>query len=171
MCHIATNKNISLIVAMAENRAIGVNNSLLYRLPNDMRRFRTITTGHTIIMGRRTYESLPHGALPNRRNIVLSTTAPSTAFPNCETYHSLEEALQQCPDGEEVIVIGGAQLYRAAMPYATRIYLTLVHHTPTNADTFFPQLTPDDWTITEEEHYTPDSKHNYSYSFLTLLRK
>lgn len=96
---------IHLIAAVARNRAIGYRNRLLYWLPNDLKRFKTLTTGHTVIMGRHTFESLPKGALPHRRNIVLSRT--QTAFPGCDCYPSLEAALQSCAQNDEVYIIGG----------------------------------------------------------------
>ena len=99
---------ISIIVAIAQNNAIGLENKLLYWLPNDLKRFKSLTTGHTIIMGRKTFESLPKGALPNRRNIVL--TRQEITFPGAERYASLEEALKQCKEEEEVFIIGGASV-------------------------------------------------------------
>ena len=132
---------VNIIAAVARNRAIGYQNKLLYWLPNDLKRFKALTTGHTIIMGRRTYESLPKGALPNRRNIVLSRTIQ--VLPGCEIYPSLEEALSHCSNDEEVFIIGGASLYQQALPLANRLYLTEINDTPVAADAFFPAY--DDW--------------------------
>ena len=109
---------ISMIAAIARNRAIGLHNKLLYWLPDDLKRFKSLTTGHTIIMGRKTFESFPKGALPNRRNIVLSRNASAT-FPGAETFGSLEEALAHCPPEEEVFIIGGESVYQAALPSPT----------------------------------------------------
>ena len=109
---------ITIIAAVAANRAIGLNNKLLYWLPNDLKRFKALTTGHTIIMGRRTFESLPKGALPNRRNVVLSRT--QTEFPGCDTYRSLDEALAHCSKDEDIYIIGGASVYKQALNYADR---------------------------------------------------
>ena len=110
---------ITIIAAVARNRAIGFNNKLIYWLPNDLKRFKQLTTGHTIVMGRRTFESLPKGALPNRRNIVLSRT--TQGFPGCDTYVSLREALSHCSPDEDIYIIGGASVYRQAMPVADRL--------------------------------------------------
>lgn len=126
---------VNIIAAVARNRAIGYQNKLLYWLPNDLKRFKALTTRHTIIMGRRTYESLPKGALPNRRNIVLSRTIQ--VLPGCEIYPSLEEALSHCSNDEEVFIIGGASLYQQALPLANRLYLTEINDTPVAADAFF----------------------------------
>ena len=113
---------ISIIVAINKNNGIGYKNQLLYWLPNDLKRFKTLTTGHTIIMGRKTFESLPKGALPNRRNIVLSSQ--DVTFPGAECFHSLNDALEACKDEIEVFIIGGASLYKEAMHIADRLYIT-----------------------------------------------
>ena len=100
---------MTIIAAVAQNNAIGFENKLIYWLPNDLKRFKALTTGHTIIMGRKTFESLPKGALPNRRNIVLSRQSTFTA-PGAEVFHSLEEALKACKPEEELFIIGGSSL-------------------------------------------------------------
>ena len=123
---------ITIIAAVAKNRAIGFENKLLYWLPNDLKRFKALTTGHTIIMGRNTYLSLPKGALPNRRNVVLSRSA--NAFPDCEVYPSLEKALKSCKDDEQVYIIGGARVYEQAIAFADRLCLTEINDTPKEAD-------------------------------------
>ena len=158
---------INIIAAVARNRAIGIDNKLIYWLPNDMKRFRLLTTGHTIIMGRRTYESLPNGALPNRRNIVLSRSTKE--LPGCDCYGSLEEALQHCDPDEEVYIIGGASVYRRALPLADRLCLTEVDDTPKEADTFFPPY--DDWTLKEREEHPADDRHAFPYAFATYERR
>ena len=114
---------ISIIVAIARNRAIGFENHLLYRLPDDLKRFKALTTGHTIIMGRKTFESFPKGALPNRRNIVLSRNK-AAVFPGAETFSSLQEALSHCKEEEEIFIIGGESVYQEALPLAQKIYHT-----------------------------------------------
>lgn len=126
---------INIIAAVAKNRAIGYQNKLIYWLPNDLKRFKALTTGHTIIMGRNTFLSLPKGALPNRRNIVLSRSVKS--FEGCDVYPSLEEALAHCAKDEEVYIIGGASVYQQALPLADRLCLTEIDDTPAKADTFF----------------------------------
>ena len=161
---------LSLIVAVSENWGIGRNNDLLYHLPADMRHFKALTTGHTIIMGRRTFESLPKGALPNRRNIVLSSRT-SVSFPDAELFTSLQEALSACEKEEEVFIIGGSTVYREAHALCDRIYLTRVEHMHPQATVFFPALNPEEWNVIEEEPHPADEKHAHPYRFLTLERK
>ena len=152
---------IHIIAAVAKNRAIGYQNKLLYWLPNDLKHFKALTTGHTIIMGRHTFESLPKGALPNRRNVVLSRSQAS--FPGCETYASLDEALYHCAPDEEVYIIGGASIYEQAIGKADRLCLTEVDDTPTQADAYFPPY--DHWKMISREEHGVDEKHHYRYSF------
>ena len=161
---------LSLIAAVAENGAIGYDNKLIYWLPNDMKRFKALTTGNTIIMGRRTFESLPKGALPNRRNIVLSRTGKAEDFPGCDLYHSLEEALQNCSAEEDIYIIGGNSVYKEAMPIADRLCLTLVNDTPEKADTFFPDFS-EGWKEDTREDHDTDEKHAQKYSFVDFIRK
>ena len=162
--------NISIIVAAAKNGAIGLNNQLLYRLPSDLKRFKALTTGHTIIMGRKTFESLPNGALPNRRNIVLSRQE-GLHYENAECYRSIEDALMQCDYTEDVYIIGGGELYRQTLGLAKRIHLTLVEDTPSEADAFFPELNLEEWTETLREAHPADEKHAQAYTFIDLVRK
>lgn len=160
---------LSLIAAVAENGAIGFENKLIYWLPNDLKRFKALTTGHTIVMGRRTFESLPKGALPNRRNIVL-TRNTSYEAPGAEVFPSLEVALSACEVDEEVFVIGGASVYSEALPKSHRLCLTLVHDTPVAADAFFPWLNPADWKVEDEERHNADERHAFSYTFINYVR-
>ncbi len=160
---------ISIIAAVAENLAIGFQNKLIYWLPNDLKRFKQLTTGNTIIMGRRTFESLPKGALPNRRNIVLSRTGKTEDFPGCELYTSLSEALSHCKADEEIFIIGGASVYSEAMNIADRLCLTLVHDTPKEADTFFPNFS-NGWTESFREDHDTDEKHAQRYSFVDFIK-
>ena len=127
---------VNIIAAVARNRAIGKDNKLLYWLPNDLKRFKQLTTGHTIIMGRRTFESLPKGALPNRRNVVVSHTL--TELPGCDVYPSLDAALSNCSANEDVYVIGGASVYEQALPLADRLCLTEIDDTPAIINYQFP---------------------------------
>ena len=157
---------ITIIAAVSRNRAIGFENQLLYWLPNDLKRFKSLTTGHTIIMGRNTFESLPKGALPNRRNIVLSRSESN--FPGCDTYASLEEALAHCKEDEQVFVIGGASVYEQALPLAHRLCLTEVDDIPANADTFFPPY--DEWKEEWREDHETDEKHQQRYAFVDYVR-
>ena len=157
---------ISIIAAIAQNRAIGNGNKLLYWLPNDLKRFKALTTGHTIIMGRKTYDSLPKGALPNRRNVVLSRSL--TEIEGCEVYQSLENALQHCAANEEIYIIGGASVYEQALPLADRLCLTEVHDTPKEADAYFPEITG--WKETWREEHDKDEKHEQQYAFVDYVR-
>ena len=157
---------ISIIAAVAKNRAIGFENKLIYWLPNDLKRFKALTTGHTIVMGRNTFLSLPKGALPNRRNIVLSRT--QSAFPGCETFASLKEALKHCSPEEDIYIIGGASVYKQALPLADRLCLTEVDDTPLQADTFFPPY--EDWQEVWREDHETDERHNYRYAFVDYER-
>lgn len=160
---------ISIIAALARNGAIGYHNDLIYHLPADLKRFKALTTGHSIVMGRHTFESFPKGALPNRRNIVLSRNTDLT-LPGAEVFTSLEAALKACKNEEEVFVIGGGSIYQQALPYAERLLLTLVDDTPQNADTFFPALLTTDWEITAIEHHESDEKHAHGFAFIDCIR-
>ncbi|MBQ9652346.1 MAG: dihydrofolate reductase [Prevotella sp.] len=157
---------ITIIAAVAKNRAIGYKNKLLYWLPNDLKRFKALTTGHTIIMGRRTFESLPKGALPNRRNVVLSRSAQ--IFPGCDCYSSLDEALEHCRADEDIYIIGGSSVYEQALPIADRLCLTEIADTPADADAFFPDYR--EWKETCREDHPKDERHEYQYSFVDYER-
>ena len=159
---------ISIIAAVAKNGAIGYKNKLIYWLPNDLKRFKALTTGHTIIMGRNTFLSLPKGALPNRRNVVLSRSAK--AFDGCDVYPSLEEALKHCTPDEDIYIIGGASVYRQALPIADRLCLTEIDDIPAEADTFFPPY-KDDWQEESREDHPVDDRHDFPYSFVDYVRK
>lgn len=160
---------ITIIAAVAQNRAIGRGGGLIYRLSADMRHFRILTTGHTVLMGRKTFESLPKGALPNRRNIVVSRR--KTELPGCEVYVSIPEALAHCADGEKVFVIGGASVYAETYPLANRMELTLVHHTPKDADVFFPEVDMSQWAEASRESHSADEKNEQPFDFVSLVRK
>ena len=151
-----------------KHRAIGYQNRLLYAIPSDMTRFRMLTTGHTIIMGRKTFESLPNGALPHRRNIVISKTREQIA--GCEVFGSLEEALEARKEAaeDECFIIGGASIYEQALPFADKLYLTIVEKEPEHADTFFPEINPAEWEVTEKEMR---NENGLPFTFLTLYRK
>lgn len=160
---------LALIAAIAKNNAIGIENKLIYWLPNDLKRFKELTTGHTIIMGSNTFRSLPKGALPNRRNIVLSRK--TAAFAGAETFSSLEDALDNCKDEDIVYIIGGETLYRTAMPIADILCLTEVDDTPENADAFFPAFDRKEWEVIEKSSFPKDEKHDKEYSFVTYIRR
>lgn len=157
---------ISIIAAVARNRAIGKDNKLIYWLPNDLKRFKSLTTGNTIIMGRKTFESLPKGALPNRRNIVLSRSG--SEHPGCDTYRSLEEALRNCSEDEDIYIIGGGSIYAQAMAVADRLCLTEIDDTPEDADTFFPDYS--EWQETRRESHDKDERHAHRYAFVDYAR-
>lgn len=160
---------IALIAAIAKNNAIGFGNKLIYWLPNDLKRFKELTTGHTIIMGSNTFRSLPKGALPNRRNIVLSRKESN--FAGTETFSSIDEALTNCSNEEIVYIIGGEMLYRAAMPLADILCLTEIDDTPEQADAFFPEFNRREWEIVEEGCFEKDEKHSHNYRFVTYLKR
>ena len=157
---------ITMIAAVARNRAIGFQNKLIYWLPNDLRRFKRLTTGHTILMGRRTFESLPKGALPNRRNCVLSNTV--SVLPNCECFASWDEFLSTCSPNEDIFIIGGASLYAGLLDKADRLCLTEVDDVPAEADTFFPNYST--WKEVMREHYDADEQHAHPYDFADYMR-
>ena len=158
---------ISIIAAVAKNRAIGYQNKLIYWLPNDLKRFKQLTTGHTIIMGSNTFRSLPKGALPNRRNVVLSRS--SKDFPGCDVYTSLDKALKSCQPDEDVYIIGGASVYEQAIKVADRLCLTEIDDVPDEADTFFPDYS--DWRVETKETYPKDERHAFEYAFVDYVRK
>jgi dihydrofolate reductase len=160
--------NISIIVAIAENFAIGKNNDLLFHLPNDLKRFKEITTGKTLIMGRNTLLSLPKWPLPNRRHIVI-TDRPDEQFDGCEMVFSVDEAIEKAKNEPEAFIIGGGMVYRQFYPMAKKIYLTLVHK-PFEADVYFPEIDFSEWdeTFREDLH---DDKNQFGYSYLNLVRK
>ena len=159
---------INMIAAVAKNNAIGYQNKLLYWLPNDLKRFKALTTGHTILMGRKTFDSLPKGALPHRRNVVISHTV--TSLPGCDVYPSLEAALQSCGPDEDVYIIGGASLYRQALPVADRLCLTEIDDTPAEADVFFPDYRQD-WKEVSREEHDIDERHHQRYAFVDYEKK
>lgn len=160
---------LAMIAAVAGNRAIGNKNKLIYWLPDDLKRFKQLTTGHTIIMGSNTFRSLPKGALPNRRNIVLSRK--KIAFPGAEVFPSLEEALKSCINEEIVYIIGGEQLYSYAIPFADELHLTEVDDTPESADAFFPEWKSEEWIETGREKHLKDEKHAFDFYFTTYTKK
>lgn len=161
---------ISIIAAIDRNRGIGYENKLLFWLPNDLKRFKALTTGNTIIMGRKTFESLPKGALPNRRNIVLSSR-PDADYPGAETYTTLEAALQSCQSDEQIYIIGGASVYRQALPLADALCLTEVDAEAPHVDAYFPEIDPKIWQEKSRESHPVDEKHPCPYAFVDYLRR
>lgn len=158
---------ISLIVAIDENKAIGKDNQLLWHLPNDLKFFKKTTSGHTIIMGRKTYDSIGK-PLPNRRNMVI-TRNKDLKIEGVEFYTSLREAIQNSKSENEVFVIGGSEIYNQALPLSNKIYLTQVHH-KFEADTYLESLNLSDWEVVKQEDHFKDEKHLYDYSFMVLRK-
>ena len=161
---------IHIIVATDRNMAIGYQNKLLFWLPNDLKRFKELTTGNTIIMGRNTFLSLPKGALPNRRNIVLSTRKDAS-FPGAETYSSLEEAIKACKEDEKIYIIGGASVYKQALPLADVLCITEIDAEAPAADTYFPTIDPSIWIENSRESHPTDEKHAHPYAFVEYIRR
>jgi dihydrofolate reductase len=158
---------VSLIVAMAENRVIGRDNALPWRLSNDLKHFRRITMGHAIIMGRKNYESIGK-PLPGRTNIVV-THARDYRAPGCVVVHSVEDALAAAGNDPEIFIIGGAELYAQTLARAQRIYLTQVH-ADVPGDVHFPEIDARDWREVARERHEADADHAFAYSFITLER-
>lgn len=162
--------NLSAIVAIDENGAIGKNGDLLCYLPADLKHFKTITMGHTIIMGRRTWESLPKGALPGRKNVVITRNTDFEA-PGAEVYHSLDEALQATIQDDKRFIIGGGMLYNEAFELTDTLFLTRIHASFSDADTFFPSFDSSEWKEISCEDHEADERNPYPYSFIELRRR
>lgn len=159
---------ISIIVATARGGAIGRKGDLLFHISDDLRRFKAITMGHPIIMGRKTFESFPKGALPGRRNIVVTRQADYTA-PGIEVADSLDQAIALAGDVDEMFIIGGGEIYRQAIDRAHRIYLTEIDADVADADTFFPEI-PSDFTTSDTGEWTTDSRTGVTYRFISIER-
>jgi dihydrofolate reductase len=160
---------LSLIVAVAENGVIGHNNQLIWHLPNDLKQFKRLTTGHCIIMGRKTFESIGK-PLPNRTSVIVSRNL-DYQVDGCVTFDSLGNAILFAKqiEEEEAFIIGGAEIYRLALPIVDKIYLTEVHHAY-EGDTFFPTIDKNIWQETHREDFETDEKHLVKYSFVELER-
>jgi dihydrofolate reductase len=161
---------ISIIVAIAENYAIGKKGDLLCHLPADLKHFKEITSGKTVLMGERTFYSLPKHPLPNRRNIVLTDVQGKT-FEGAEAVYSLEELCAKVQGEEEAFVIGGGMVYRQMMPIADKLYITHIHHSWEDADTFFPEIKEDEWKLISSEEHKADEKNPYDFTFCTYNRR
>jgi dihydrofolate reductase len=158
---------VTIVVAISENHVIGKDNKLLWYLPNDLKHFKEITTGHTVIMGRKTYESVGK-PLPKRRNIII--TRQAITIDGCEVVNSIEAALGLCAGEDEVFIVGGAEIYKQSLPLTDRIYLTVVHK-EFDGDSFFPEIKKREWKEVHREDYQPDEKNSLPYSFITLERE
>ena len=157
-----------MIAAVAENNALGKNNELVWHLPNDFKRFKTLTSGHHIIMGRKTFESFPK-PLPNRTHIVISRQEDYQPE-GCIVVDSMEKAIEICPKNETTYIIGGGEIYVLGLPFTDKIEITRVHES-FNADAFFPEINLEEWEKTISEFNTKDEKHLFDYSYDTYLRK
>lgn len=159
---------ISIVVAAAQNNAIGYKNQLLWRMPADLKFFKDKTSGHTVIMGRKTYESVGK-PLPNRRNIII-TRQHDYQVEGAEVVHSVDEALALCDLKDEIFIVGGAEIYNMVMDRCDRIYLTLIYG-EFEADTFFPPIIQEFWQLTSEDYHQADEKNPYDYNFMVYDKK
>ena len=161
---------ISIIAAVADNYAIGKSNKLPWHLPADLRHFKQLTTGHAVLMGKRTYESLPNGPLPNRKNIVLTSVLSEGVNEGYYEADSLEDALELCEHEDKVFIIGGGAVYRQSLDIADSMYITWVH-AEFAADAFFPEIDFDQWIEVSREDFPVDDKNLYPYSFVYYEKK
>ena len=160
---------LTIIAAVSENNALGKDNQLLWHLPEDFKRFKTLTSGHYIIMGRKTFESFPK-PLPNRTHLIITRQPNYQAPEGCVVVSSLEKAMELCPANEEAFVIGGGEIYQQAINIVDKIDVTRVH-TTIDADTFFPEIDTNIWKLVFEEFHPKDEKHAFDFTFLTFVRR
>ena len=161
-------KTITIIVAAAENNAIGKDNDLIWSLPNDLKRFKKLTSGHSIIMGRKTFDSFP-GLLPNRKHIVISRNKNISFSDEVTVVNNFEDAIRETGDDENPFIIGGGQIYKLAMDLVDKIELTRVHK-EFKADTFFPKIDEDKWKLIHEEFNEKDERHQFSFTYKTYIK-
>lgn len=160
---------ITMIAALTRDRALGKGGDMVFHISADLRRFKKLTTGHPLVMGRRTFESFPNGPLPGRRNLVV-TRDTAYSCDGIETYGSLAGAIEACGD-DEPMVIGGGQIYSQAMPVADRLLITEIDAESPDADTFFPEISPEEWEITEVSEPMTDPSSGVSFRYVTYQRK
>ena len=160
---------ISIIVAVSDDWGIGLNNDLLWNLPEDLKRFRKLTIGNTIVMGKRTWFSLPKRPLPGRINMVI-TDDPNETFEGAVTAYSIEDALKKCGSDGEIFIIGGGSIYRQFMPIADKLYITHVHKR-TQADVYFPVIDPVIWKVVETEEFGSDNPSAIPYTYVIYERR
>jgi dihydrofolate reductase len=160
---------ISIIVAVSEDWGIGKDNELLWHISEDLKRFKRLTLGKTVLMGKKTWESLPRRPLPGRKNIVL-TDVPNECIDCSVTAYSIEDALDKCERGEEIFVIGGGSVYRQFMPLADRLYITHVHR-KAPADVYFPPIDPDIWEVIEKEEFESTETNSIPYTYIIYCRR
>ncbi len=159
---------IVIIAAVAENNALGKNNDLLWHLPNDFKRFKEITTGHHIIMGRKTFESFPK-PLPNRTHIIISRQKDFLKQ-GCVVVDTIEKAIEACPKNEDIFIIGGGEIYKQSISLADQLDITRVHQS-FEADVYFPEIDSKIWELTSESFQPKDEKHLFDYTFQTFVRR
>jgi len=156
-----------MIAAVAENNALGKNNELVWHLPNDFKRFKALTTGHHIIMGRKTFESFPK-PLPNRTHVVVTRNNDYNPG-GCIVVDSIEKAIAVCPENETTYIIGGGEIYNLGLPFADQLEITKVHHS-FDADAFFPEINPEEWKEIQTEFNPIDDKHQYAFTYQTFVK-
>jgi dihydrofolate reductase len=159
---------VIMIAAVAENNALGKNNDLLWHLPNDFKRFKEITSGHHIIMGRKTFESFPK-PLPNRTHVII-TRQNDFEYEGCVVVQNIEKAISVCPINENLYIIGGGEIYQQSISFADQLDITRVHHS-FDADVYFPEIDPEIWELTSETYHSKDERHLFDYTFQTFVRK
>jgi dihydrofolate reductase len=160
---------LTLIAAASENNALGKDNDLVWHLPDDFKRFKALTSGHYIIMGRKTFESFPK-PLPNRTHVIITRQNDYEVPEGCIVVNSLSKAIEVCPENEEVFIIGGGQIYKQSIEIADKIELTRVH-TTVEADAFFPEIDEDIWEVIQSEYHPKDEKHKYDFTYLTFVKR
>lgn len=160
---------LTLIAAASENNALGKNNDLVWHLPDDFKRFKALTSGHYIIMGRKTFESFPK-PLPNRTHVIITRQKDYDVPEGCIVVNSLSKAIEVCPENEEVFIIGGGQIYKQSIEIADKIELTRVH-TTVEADAFFPEIDEAIWEVIQSEYHPKDEKHPYDFTYLTYVKR
>lgn len=161
-------KNITLIAAAGENNELGKDNDLLWHLPDDFKRFKALTTGHYIVMGRKTFESFPK-PLPNRIHVIITRSKNYNVPEGCIVVNSLQKAIDSCPEKEMLFIIGGGEIYKQSIAIANCIELTRVHST-FKADTFFPEIDISEWKLNQSEFHDKDERHPFSFTFETYRK-
>jgi dihydrofolate reductase len=159
---------IVMIAAVAENNALGKNNELVWHLPNDFKRFKELTSGHYIIMGRKTFESFPK-PLPNRTHVVI-TRQPNYQPEGCVVVNSIENAIKACPENETIYIIGGGEIYNQSLAFSDTIEITKVHG-EFEADAFFPEIKSENWELIQSVFNGKDERHLYDYTYQTFVKK
>jgi dihydrofolate reductase len=162
-------KQISIIVAIAEDYGIGMDNKLLWHISDDLKHFKQITQGHTVVMGKKTFESLPIKPLPKRKNIII-TDIPNEVIEGCQMAYSINDAIEKMDEEAENFVIGGASIYRQFFGLSDKLYITRVN-TQLEADTFFPEINESEWELTQESETYTDPINGLSFVFLNYSRK